>query len=367
MDVTPIVVRRTGVGTYVYDLAKHLIEDDPGTEYTGLAVTWRTLALGDLEGKMKVRQIHVPTRAMYWSWNHLGMPRADSLMGGCDVYHATNFFVPPTRSAKRVVTVHDLSFLVVPEYSSPRIVKPFASLIRRFVHEADAIMVYCDSTRRDLIEVLDADPERIHIAPISADKRYTPDASGRSRDILRQECDILGPYMLFVGAVEPRKNLETLFESFASICDDVPHTLVVAGPRAWGYDSARAAYERLGVGDRIRFLDYVPDHVLPALYQAADLAVLPSHYEGFGIPLLEAMRCGCPVLAANNSAMPEVVGDAGILVDQKDAGAMAEAIRNVLTDPALRDDMSHRGLDRAAQFSWTECARITADVYKSLV
>jgi len=367
MDVTPLVRGRTGVGTYVYCLLKHLITEDAGTEYAGLAVTRRPLALDELADSVSVRHVAVPTRAMYWLWNHTGRPAADRLAGGCDVFHATNFFVPPTRRARRVVTIHDLSFLTVPQYSSPRIVKPFSRHIRRFVAAADAVMVYSESTRRDLIERLDVDPARIHVAYMAAAERFRPDKRGNSRDVVRENYGIQEPYILFVGAIEPRKNIESLLESFAAVSTDVPHTLVIAGPKAWGYDSVRDTYERLRLGDRVRFLDYVrPDEHLPALYQSADLLVLVSHYEGFGLPPLEAMQSGCPVIVADNSSMPEVVGDAGIRVPAADTDAIADAIGKVLTDTELRSRMSRAGIDQARRFSWSDCARRTAQVYREL-
>ena len=367
MDVTPLVRGRTGVGTYVYCLLKHLLVEDTGTEYAGLAVTRRPLALDELADAVSVRHVAVPTRAMYWLWNLTGQPAADRLAGGCDVFHGTNFFVPPTRRAKRVVTIHDLSFLTVPQYSSPRIVKPFSRHIRRFVAEADAVMVYSESTRHDLVERLDVDPARIHVAYMAADKRFQPDESGGSRDVVRKNYGIQEPYILFVGAVEPRKNIESLLESFAAVSTDVPHTLVIAGPKAWGYGSVRDTHTRLRLGDRVRFLAYVrPDEHLPALYQSADLLVLVSHYEGFGLPPLEAMQSGCPVVVADNSSMPEVVGDAGILVPATDTAAIADAIGRVLTDTELRNRMSRAGIEQAKRFSWTECARRTALVYREL-
>jgi len=364
MDVTPLTRHRTGVGMYVYHLLKYLIAEDAGAQYAGLAVTRRPMALGELADRLAVRHVRVPTRAMYWTWNRLGRPYADMLAGGGDIFHATNFFVPPTRRARRVVTIHDLSFLVVPEYTSPRIVRPFSRHIGRFVSESDAVMVYSESTRRDLIDRLDADGTRIHVAPIAADEQFRPDTSGASRAVVRQGYGILGPYVLFVGAIEPRKNIETLLEGFAAVRADVPHTLVIAGPKAWGYDSVYETYTRLGLCDRVRFLDYVPDADLPALYQAADLFVLVSHYEGFGLPPLEAMQCGCPVIVADNSSLPEVVGDAGVRVPGTDTEAVADAIHDVLTDKVRRADMSLRGIERAKRFSWTECARRTMKVYR---
>jgi glycosyltransferase involved in cell wall biosynthesis len=367
MDMTPLVRDRTGVGTYVFCLLKHLLVEDSGIEYAGLAVTRRPLALDELADAVSVRHVAVPTRAMYWLWNHTGRPAADRLAGGCDVFHGTNFYVPPTRRAKRVVTIHDLSFLTVPQYSSPRIVKPFSRHIRRFVAESDAVMVYSESTRRDLIERLDVDPTQIHVAHMAADERYRPDETGDSRGVVRKHYGLEGPYILFVGAVEPRKNIESLLESFAAVSADVPHTLVIAGPKAWGYDSVRATHARLALGDRVRFLEYVrPDEHLPALYQSADLLALVSHYEGFGLPPLEAMQSGCPVIVADNSSMPEVVGEAGIIVPATDTGAIAEAIGRVLTDTELRDYMSRAGIEQAKRFSWTECARRTAQVYREL-
>jgi len=364
IDATPLVDRRTGVGTYVYYLLKHLVNQDTGTEYAGLACTRRRLALADLAGTVPIRHVHVPTRAMYWIWTYTGRPFADRLAGGCDVFHATNFFVPPTRYARRVVTIHDLSFLIVPEYSSPRIVTPFSRHIERFVAESDAIVACSESTRRDLIERLKVEPGRIHVVPEAADTRFRPCESGANRVTLSETYDILEPYILFVGAIEPRKNIETVIESFASISGDVPHTLVIAGPKAWGYEAVLRTYERVGLGDRVRFLDYVPDEHLPALYQGADLFVFLSHYEGFGLPPLEAMQCGCPVLVADNSSMPEVVGDAGLCVSATDRESASEAMRTVLTDADLRSRMSAAGIEQAKGFSWTECARRTARVYR---
>jgi glycosyltransferase involved in cell wall biosynthesis len=171
--------------------------------------------------------------------------------------------------------------------------------------------------------------------------------------------------VLSVGSLEPGKNRERLLQAFARLrARGLAHTLVVAGQRAWRYEGEQPLAQRLGLADSVRFLGHVPQADLPALYSAADLFAFPSLYEGFGLPALEAMACGTPVVASNVSAVPEVVGDAALQVSPLDVGALADAMERLLRDERLRADLRERGLKRAAEFSWEKAARRTAEVYE---
>jgi len=181
---------------------------------------------------------------------------------------------------------------------------------------------------------------------------------------VRRRYGLEGPFLLSVGSLEPGKNRERLLQAFARLqARGLKHTLVVAGQRAWRYEGEAPLARRLGLADSVRFLGHVPQADLPALYSAADLFVFPSLYEGFGLPALEAMACGTPVVASNVSALPEVVGDAALQVSPLDVEALADAIERLLRDDRLRADLRERGLERARQFSWEKAARRTAEVY----
>jgi glycosyltransferase involved in cell wall biosynthesis len=367
IDIGPIRQVRTGVGNYCHHLLTHLVDLAEGETFAAFSTGTRT---PELAGSLAVlRHVHVPvpTRLMYALWGGLGLPRVDRLLGGVDVFHATNFFMPPTRTARRAVTIHDLTFLVHPELCSPRIVGPFSRHVRRCAREADAVLTYSESTRRDIAERLDVDAGRIHVAPLAADPAFAPMARGEARALLRSRHNLDGPFILFAGTLEPRKNVAALVRVFGALKDEIPHRLVLAGPTGWNTREAEEAIDRQNPAGRVVRPGFVPGEDLRALYSAADVFVFPSRYEGFGLPLLEAMACGCPVVAADNSAIPEVTGDAALLVNCADEAALAEAIMKAIGDAELRTGLIERGLRQAGRFSWRACAETTLAVYRSIV
>ncbi|GMU94365.1 MAG: glycosyl transferase [Candidatus Hydrogenedentota bacterium] len=378
-DISPLTRRRSGVGNYCHHLLKALLGLDETLEVKGLAVCTRPLDLAVFRSNLKSTHLPVPTRAMYWMWSALGRPNADSLLGGVDVYHATNYFLPPTRRAKRVLTIHDVSFRKCPEYCSPKIVGVFSSRVAGFARESDAVLADSESTRKDIIELLEVPGERVHAVHLAADERFRPVRLSEARREVREAFGIDGPYVLFVGTVEIRKNIAGLVEAFDRIKREVPHRLVVAGALGWNIErdlmgrllASRATIVEPAAGqslgpDRLVYLEYVSDDHLPALYGAADAFVFPSFYEGFGLPVLEAMACGCPVITSTNSSLPEVGGDAAEYCEANDVESIANVMRHVLDNRALRDQMSQRGLARAAAFSWRATAEQTLAVYRSV-
>jgi len=366
-DISPIRAPRTGVGNYCYYLLRHLLEREPALDVRGFASGTAPVALDALAGRVPYRYIPIPTRALYAWWSAARWPGVDTLLGGVDVYHATNYYLPPVESARCAVTFYDLSFMTVPETSSPKIRAVFGKNVPKFAKKADAILVCSESTRRDIVRLLGVDPARIHVAYGAVDEDVAPWDRQAAMQYVVQRHGVSGPYILFVGTLEPRKNLPVLIRAFAAIARDIPHTLVLAGVDGWHIEQVDAAIAASGVAGRIVRTGYVgTTRDLAALYSGADLFAFPSVYEGFGLPVVEAMTCGCPVICADNSSLPEVAGDAAVLVEAEDAEALSAAMARVLGDAALREAMVVKGRAQAARFSWAGCAAATLDVYRKL-
>ncbi len=281
-----------------------------------------------------------------------------------DLLHV-QFTAPPITPCPVVATVHDLAFEHLPETFRRRSWLQLRLTVRWTAKRAAHIIVPSEYTRRDLIATYGIAPDRITVTPLAAAERFAPVDAERVRRVCAQY-GIDGPYILAVGSIQPRKNLGRLFAAYErlqrkSAQGKLPR-LVVVGRRAWLFEATLRAAERLG--DRVLFTDYVPEEDLPPLYAGALCFVYPSFFEGFGLPPLEAMQCGTPVLVGNRTSLPEVVGEAGLMVNPFDEAELAEALERLIEDAALRAELSRRGLERARQFNWHRTARLTLDAYK---
>jgi glycosyltransferase involved in cell wall biosynthesis len=311
------------------------------------------------------RHVPVPARVMYRIWDTFRWPAADGLLGGADVYHATNFFLPPVRNAKRVLSVPDASFAVVPELCSPKIVGPFAKSVPKFAREADAVLTISEAAKRDIVERFGVREDKVRVTypGTGAQLREVPAEEARSH--VANAFGVDAPFVLFVSTLEPRKNVPGLVRAFDRIAAEVPHHLVLAGQLGWNTGPILDAIDAARHADRIHRIGYTDDEALSALYCAADLFVFPSFYEGFGLPVLEAMSVGCPVVTSNNSALPEVGGDAAQYVEAGDDEALAAAITALLNDETERNAMAERGRGQAARFTWRACAEATLETYRN--
>jgi glycosyltransferase involved in cell wall biosynthesis len=227
------------------------------------------------------------------------------------------------------------------------------------------VIALSQSTKNDLGRLFGIPEEKIEVVPCGVDPRFQP-LRGNLISQFRQRRGLPERMILFVGTIEQRKNVSLLLEAYAQIKKDIPHALVLAGARGWGADGVMARAERLGLADVI-FAGYVEQEELPLWYNAADLLAYPSLYEGFGLPPLEAMASGTPVVTSNTSSLPEVVGDAGILVDPRNGDEIASAILKVLHDKGLQEEMRKRGLERAKRFTWQGAAEKTVRVYEEVM
>lgn len=283
---------------------------------------------------------------------------------GVDVIH-NPYQVPTWFSPGHpyVITIHDLTPILFPDEHPRGVPAFFRLLLPRTLRDAGMIIADSGSTKSDLMHTLHIPEEKIRVVYPGVDSRFRPADDCGIREKLRLE----GPFILTVGTIEPRKNLVGLLNAYRELRDGgIRHRLVVAGGLGWRYDRIFPTVRSLGLEDSVTFTGYVDSADLPALYSAADVFAYPSLYEGFGFPPLEAMACGCPVVTSDVSSLPEVAGDAAILVNPRDSSAIAAGIRELLGDESLRADMSRKGREQALRFSWERCVRETAAVYREV-
>jgi glycosyltransferase involved in cell wall biosynthesis len=284
-----------------------------------------------------------------------------------DIFHGTNFTRTPIFKGKTVITIHDLAYMRYPETTSKRILNHHSKWVPFSAKKSDRIIVVSKHTKRDVIELLNIPEEKIDVVYLAAEEHFRP----------MQEENVLGTlknynlpnrYILFVGTLEPRKNLIGLLKSYLLLKQNygTKEKLVIVGAKGWKYSPIFEWIQQNRLEKEVLFTGFIADQDLVALYNGAAVFVMPSIYEGFGIPLLEAMQCGIPVLGSNTSSIPEVVGDAGILVDPKDNQRWAEEIYRMLADESHHRCYSKKSLEQAQKFSWSRTAYETRLVYDKI-
>jgi glycosyltransferase involved in cell wall biosynthesis len=284
-----------------------------------------------------------------------------------DVLHV-QFTSPPFSPCPVVVSIHDLSFEHLPQTFKWRSRKQLRITVRRSAREASHVIALSEYARRDIIRSYHLSPEKVSAIPLAASARFSPVLSEAELQRVKQTYGIENDYILSVGAIQPRKNLSRLVAAYSRLRRAKPEVklpkLVLVGKCAWLYDETLQSIKELEVSDSVILTGYVPEADLPALYSGALCFVYPSYFEGFGLPPLEAMQCGVPVIVGDRTSLPEVVGDAGLLVDPFDVDALAVAIEKVINDSDLRAQLRVKGLARAKLFDWRETARQTLAVYQ---
>lgn len=353
--------RGAGINTYIYNLLRQLARLASGHRYSVFLSERRFV-----EPRLRLYYSGWQTRrpAVRILWEQLVLPLA-LRRAGVDLLHAMAFVAPLYEACPFVLTVYDLSFLHYPQLFRPLNRHYLRLFGRRSARRARRVLTISESTRQDVVRAWNVPPERIDVTYCGVDPAFRP-LSAEELDAFRHQRGLPEHFVLFLGTLEPRKNLDTLLEAYALWCQAQPSApaLVIAGAKGWYFQHVFASVERLELSQRVHFAGYVPIAELPAWYGAADLFVYPSQYEGFGLPVLEAMACGTPVITSDRSSLPEVVGEAGCLVPPDDASQLAKSLRQVWNDGDLRQAMRESGLARAAQFSWEQTARQTIACYE---
>jgi glycosyltransferase involved in cell wall biosynthesis len=348
-----------GTARAAIDLAREL-HRDPELDVVGVAAWHRTLPSAPFRPPTPVQRLPLPQLALYEAWHVFRRPRVERATGRVHVIHATGLAMPP-RSAPIVLTVHDLTFLHHPEHFSPagrRFFRQSMALARR---EADLILCSSLATLEDC-RAAGFEPERLRHVPLGVE---TLRADAAEVERVRRSYALERPYVLWAGTMEPRKNLKGLIDAFGRLDADVE--LVLVGPRGWKENPARLFGALPGnKRQRVRVLGFVPSADLGPLYAGASVFCFPSLLEGFGLPVVEAMAQGTPVVTSRGTSTAEVSGNAALLVDPRDAAEIAGALRRVLADDALAERLRRAGSARAAEYTWERTARLVKEAYREL-
>jgi len=300
-------------------------------------------------------------------WEQFGQPAA-LRRSQVDLVHAPVYVGPLAASCPVVVTIHDLSHFIFPELFQPAKRVYLQTMTRITAKRAAAVICDSENTRRDVLRLLQVPPERAHTVLIGVDAEMQPLARERV-ERFRAERRLPERYILTVSTLEPRKNIPALIEAYCMLCrggQPVPH-LVIGGGKGWYFRAIEQQVERLGLRDHVVFTGFIPQQELPLWYNASEIFVYPSLYEGFGMPPLEAMACGVPVITSDKASLPEVVGDGGLMVDTSKPELLATALQRLLDEPETRIELGQRGQARARLFSWEKTARETASIYHAVL
>jgi len=277
------------------------------------------------------------------------------------LYHETNYAPFSFDAGPMLMTVYDLSFLRHPEWHPPDRVKYLQKYFLKQIDQAEAIITISEFSKKEIVELLNVDPDRIYVTLLGVGQNFTP-AKGKLQTLPNE-------YVLFLGNLEPRKNLPTLINAYRSLPARLRdrYPLVIAGAKAWQTNEIDRAFRSLRKDEKIILTGYVHQAQIPDLYRGASLFIYPSLYEGFGLPVIEAMACGVPVLTSNTTSLPQVVAEAGVQVNPTDETALRQAMAELLEDGDLRCKLSEKGLQRVKQFSWEKCARETLRIYENIL
>ncbi len=367
-DISAAVHKRAGLGRYAESLAHALLPllgDELAFFYnreTGIE------PLVGLEGvpAATVNLGYKPWRMLVWL-AQVGRVGFNRLTPGATLFHATEHLLPPLRGVPTVLTVHDLIFRRYPAHHKRLNRWYLNTTMPLFCRRAGHIIAVSEQTKRDVVEAYGIPAEKIAVIYEAANPRFRPQPP-ETVAAVRARYGLPERYVLFVSTIEPRKNLSRLLTAFERVhAAGLADALVIVGRRGWLFDAFFADLARSPAKDAVLFPGFVPDADLPAVYAGAQVMAFPSEFEGFGLPVLEAMACGAPVVCSNTSSLPEVAGDAALLVDPLDVNILADALARVLQDAPLREQMRARGLLQAARFSWSRAAEETLAVYRQVL
>jgi glycosyltransferase involved in cell wall biosynthesis len=360
IDARLVYYSQAGIGQYILHLVNGLAKVDTDSEY---------VLLQSRKDDTTILEEPNFRRVSLWTPSHHRLERyslnVELMRLGLDVLHSPDFIPPHRPSCKSVITVHDLAFLLYPHFLTKESARYYGH-IDQAVRWTDHIIAVSESTKRDTIQHLGVPKDKITVVYEAANPIFGPVDRDEARREVRNRHGVDGPFVLFVSTIEPRKNVPTLLRAIWHLRESYKADvrLVVAGGKGWLFEDAFAVVEELELDDTVHFVGRVSSEDLLYLYNAAEMLAHPAFYEGFGLPPLEAMVCGLPVIVSNVASLPEVVGDAGLLIDPHDVDELTVALWRVLSDSGLREEMQEKGLRQASRFSWERAARETLDIYR---
>jgi glycosyltransferase involved in cell wall biosynthesis len=380
IDVAGALRPETGVGRYTRELTRGLSALAPELELVLFCNSFRTRDIGralDLPGP--IVNPRIPARLLLFAWERLHWPSIEAFTGRVDVFHTSDWVHPPQHKGATVTTVLDVGALAHPEWYAPEVVEIHRRKNQAAADKATAIIAISEFSRREFLSVHDIEPDRVKVVYPGVSPNFRPLDLERATATARR-LGLSQPFLLYVGTQERRKNVVGLVEIFARVAKHRPEVMLaivgmrpdveaigVHGVEHWSAKEVRHRIVGLGEVGSVHILGHVSPDDLLALYTAAQAFLYPTFYEGFGLPALEAMACGLPVVASSRSAVPEIVGDAGLLVDPDDSETFGAEVLRILEDNDLRERCRRRGLQRASLFTWEMTARRTLQVYDEAV
>lgn len=370
MKIPPPWGMKTGVEYYALNLAENLILIDKDNEY----IFFICFSIGSkmdsrpfLESRnSKKKIIRLPINSLLClSWAYFSTPPIDWIIGEVDLFHAPYSIAPPLKKGNLIYTVHDLVNLKYPELHTIKSAPVYLKRLSLSVQEAKRVIAVSENTKNDLMEFTKVPEEKIRVIPEAPRKEFRRIEDAEMIKKIKRKYNLNQKYILSVCTLEPRKNLKNLIRSFSQLKDDMKkeYSLVIVGKKGWLYNEIFEEIKNLKLHDRVKIIGYVPENHVPVLMNGAEVFVYPSIYEGFGLPPLEAMACGIPVISSNSSSLPEVIGDAGILFNPYDTDELTEKLSCLLSSESLKKEMSIKGEQRARLFSWEKTAKETLKVY----
>lgn len=374
IDVTAALTQGGGIGRYTRELVQALVAVDTANHYRFFsAKPPATLPVANplpQADHVVYRPAPLDERWLYRLWYRLRLPLpVQWVTGPLDLFHSPDFVLPPVNGRiPTLLTVHDLSFIHYPQTFPERLVSYLNQVVPWSIGRASHILADSEATRHDLITIWQVPEAKISVLYSGVHERFQPVTDLGKITAVRQKYQLQDwPFVLSVGTLQPRKNYQMLIRAFQPLAKRFPHHLIISGGKGWLYDEMLAEVQRQNLADRVHFIGFVDDADLPTLYSEASLFAFPSLYEGFGLPLLEAMGCGTAVLTSNTSSLPEVAGDAAKQLSPHDQAAWTENMKELLINPELRDDLVSAGLIQARHFSWQESARQMLKIYQRVL
>lgn len=373
IDISRSVEESTGVGYYAKNLVHALAKVDTENDYLLYGIFydcfpkhWKQAPIPK-SPNFRLHQKNSLSWFVRKRWENGGKHK-EKLLGGIDILHSTAFTMPPVSKTNVVVTIPDLSCFIFPQFHTEANYQFVTRNVHQAARRANLIISISETTKKDIKRYLHIPDEKIEVTYLAASDIFLNPCPPNSIEAMKTRYPITKPYFLSVGSLEPRKNLASALIAFKALLEikKIDYQFVIVGGKGWKNEAFYRLLNKLRIDDHLVFAGYVSEKDLPALYQGAEAFIYPSFYEGFGLPVLEAMASGTPVITSNISSLPEVAGDAAILINPNEIFELYEAMEAIVTNPSLREELKAKGLEQSKKFTWEKTARQTLEIYKKV-